>query len=277
MVIVIHFSLSVKQYAQAESCPGRDILLPERCPHPGCQASHSLIRWGSYQRWACTEAGDYRLCIQRVRCKSCGRTHSLLPDFLHPHRHYVLELLQRVVWLYLMVGLGFGQVMTKLPELGPAPATVREWVQAFAYGAGYLLRGVLSRCLLTLNPQSELPGPGPAHLERSRQPYLKPAHYCWQLIEQVYAQVKVRQPRLHFAVAQLLCFGLHWLQAQSLVPRFFWSPRLSTRVTDQPPPPDWSNDRADQQSCTLPLAAWSGYTGVNLNSGGGPYVQITQL
>jgi hypothetical protein len=95
VVIVIHFPLSVKQYAQAEFCPGREIALPERCPHPECQTSGRLIRWGTYQRWACTEAGDDLLRIQRVRCQACGRTHSLLPDFLHPHRHYVLSLLHQ--------------------------------------------------------------------------------------------------------------------------------------------------------------------------------------
>lgn len=231
MVIVIHFSQSVKQYAQAESCPGGDIALPERCPHPECQTSHSLIRWGTYERWACAEDRDYLLCIQRVRCKSCGRTHSLLPDFLHPFRHYVLALLQRVVRLYLIVGLGFGQVMNHLPVPGPAPATVREWVQAFAYGAGYLLLAALTRFLMTLNPQMELPGPPPAHLERSRQPYIKQAYQFWQLAEPLYAQVKERQPWLHFAADQLLFFGLHWLQSQSWPPRFFWSPRLATTPT----------------------------------------------
>ena len=164
VVIVIHFSLSVKQYAQAESCPGRALKLPERCPHPDCQATDSLVRWGTYHRWACTETGDYRLSIQRLRCTHCGRTHSLLPDFLHPFRHYVLELLHQVVWLYLIVGLGFGQVLNRLPDNGPAPATVREWVQAFAYGAGYLLLAAVSRELLTLDLQVELPGPAPPQL-----------------------------------------------------------------------------------------------------------------
>ena len=231
MVIITHFSQSVKQYAQAERCPGRDIPLPERCPDPECQASHSLIRWGSYERWACTEAGDYLLCIQRLRCKSCGRTHSLLPDFLHPFRHYVLELLQRTVWLYLIVGLGFGQVMDKLPQPGPAPSTVREWVQAFSYGAGYLLLTALSRFLMRLIPQMDLPGPAPAHLERSCQPHIKQAYQFWQLAEVLYAQVKLRQAWLHFSAGQLLFFGLHWLQSQALPPRFFWSPRLATTPT----------------------------------------------
>jgi hypothetical protein len=191
-----------------------------------------LIRWGSYLRWACTEKGDYRLRIQRLRCQVCGRTYSLLPDFLHPYRHYVLRLLYRVVWLYLIVGLGFGRLLNHLPETGPAPATIREWVAAFAYGTGYLLWGALSRFLLSLQPHSDLPGPAPAHLERSRQPpRLKQAYHFWQLAEQLYAQVKGYQPWLAFSVGQLFPFLLHWLAGQRLPARLFWSPRLSTTPT----------------------------------------------
>lgn len=235
MVIVTHFGLSVKQYAQAESCPGRALKLPERCPHPACQAVDSLVRWGTYHRWAVTGAAAYRLCIQRLRCQVCGRTHSLLPDFVHPYRHYVLKLLHQVVWLYLIVGLGFGRLMGHLPEAGPAPETVREWVRAFAYGAGHLLLSALTRFLLKLAPQTELPGPAPPHLARSRQvqhyQHLTQAHAFWQLAEQLYAQAKDRQPRLAFSLGQLFPFLLHWLQSEQLPPRLFWSPSLPTTPT----------------------------------------------
>jgi Domain of unknown function (DUF6431) len=235
VVIVIHFPLSVKQYAQAETCPGRVLPLPERCPHPDCQAAGRLVRWGTYQRWAVTGAAAYRLSIQRLRCQVCGRTHSLLPDFVHPYRQYVLELLQQVIWLYLIVGLGYGRLMNHLPEAGPALETVREWVQAFAYGAGHLLLAALSRFLLTVAPQTELPGPAPPHLARRRQvqhaQHLSQAHAFWQVAEQVYAQVKGRQARLAFSLDQLFPFLLHWLQAQPLPPRLLWSPSLPTTPT----------------------------------------------
>jgi hypothetical protein len=191
-----------------------------------------LIRWGTYWRWACTEAGDYRLRIQRVRCLACGRTHSLLPDFLHPHRHYVLSLLYQVVWLYLIVGVGFGRLLNHLPKDGPALTTIREWVAAFAYGAGYLLLGSLSRFLLTLAPQSELSGPAPPQLTRSRQAhFLSQAYHFWLMAEQLYAQVKVHQPWLTFRVSHLFPFVLHWLASQGFPPRLFWSPRLTTTPT----------------------------------------------
>jgi hypothetical protein len=187
-----------------------------------------LIRWGTYTRWACTEERDYRLCIQRVRCKACGRTHSLLPDFLHPHRHYVLSLLQQVVSLYLIAGLGFGRLLAQLPGL--APSTVREWISAFAFGAGELLLAALIRFLSALAPATELPDPPPQHLNRVPNPTqrhrLTRAYDFWVLAEQLYAQVKARQPRLHFGATQLLPFMLHWLQSQALPPRLFWSPAL---------------------------------------------------
>jgi hypothetical protein len=144
----------------------------------------------------------------------------------------VLKLLYRVAWLYVIVGLGFGRLMQHLPETGPAPATVREWVRAFAYGAGHLLLAALIRFLLKLAPQTELSGSPPLHLARSReadhQQWLKQAYQFWQVAEQVYAQVKDRQPRLTFTTEQLFPFLLHWLQAQPLPPRLFWSPILPT-------------------------------------------------
>ncbi len=231
MVILIHFPVSVKQYALASICPGREIPLPEQCPHPDCLARHSLIRWGYYRRWVSTAGGDYQLRIQRVRCTACGRTHSLLPDFLHPFRHYELALLQQVIQLYLLTGLGFGKIMEALSEPGPALSTLREWVQAFAHGAGFLLAGLLSRSLLTVEPDAELPGPAPPHLSRSRHRYLISAWFAWHLTEQLYALGKQQQPRLHFSATAILTFGLHWLQNQALVPRFFWSPRLTTTPT----------------------------------------------
>lgn len=236
MVIVQHFPDSVKQYAEAESFPGRDLPVPDHCPHPECQADGSLIRWGAYWRWACTADGDYRIRIQRIRCKVCGRTHSLLPDFLHPYRHYVIRSLQHVVFLYLIVGLGWVRLMRRLPDSRPARSTVREWVGSFAYGAGELLLAVVTRQLLALDPLAELPDTAPPqHLDRipdpTRRCRLERAHRFWLLAERLYAQVKTRQPHLHFTVAQLFPFLLHWLQTQTIPPRLFWSPALPNTPT----------------------------------------------
>jgi len=236
VVIVHHFPGSVKQYIEAVPFAGRTFALPDRCPHSECRAVGCLIRWGTYERSARTGDVNYHILIQRIRCKVCGHTHSLLPDFLHPYRHYVIRLLQRVVSLYLIVGLGWGRLMNQLPPLGPARSTVREWVASFAYGAGHLLLDFLVRQLLALDPLAELPDTGsPSHLNRvsdaTKRLRLERAYRFWLLTERLYAQLKLRSPRLHFAAGQLLPFLLHWLQSQTLPPRLFWNPTLSTTPT----------------------------------------------
>lgn len=236
MVIVQHFPGSAKQYVEAVPFAGRSFTIPDSCPHPDCQATACLIRWGTYERSARTGDIDYRILIQRIRCKVCGHTHSLLPDFLHPHRHYVIRLLQHVVSLYLIVGLGWNRLMNQLPAPGPARSTVREWVASFAYGAGHLLLDVLTRQLLAFDPLIELLDAAPApHLDRvpnlTRRRRLQRAHHFWLLAEHLYALTKARQPRLHFAAHQLFPFLLHWLQSQARPPRLFWSPALVTTPT----------------------------------------------
>jgi hypothetical protein len=232
VVIVLHFSGSVKAYIDLTHARGCVFAVPECCPHPDCQAAGSLIRWGSYERSAVTVEADYRVRIWRVRCKVCGRTHSLLPDFLHPHRHFVIRLLQHVVSLYLFVGLGWRRLLRRLHGRGPARSTVREWVASFAYGAGYLLLDRLLRYLFAMAPDAVLPAQPPKHLHRgpdsSRRHHLQQAHTFWLLAEHLYAIVKARLPHLHFSASQLFPFLLHWLQGQGLPPRLFWSPRLPT-------------------------------------------------
>jgi len=236
VVIVHHLPGSVKQYIASVPFAGRTFALPDRCPHPACGAAGSLIRWGTYERWACTEGEDHRIRIQRIRCKVCGRTHSLLPDFLHPYRHYVIRLLQNTIYLYLIAGLGLGRLLRQMPEQGPARSTVREWIRSFAYGAGELLLDLLTRRLVSLDPLAALPDSAPpGHLQRIPDPVqrhrLARAHRFWLLAEHLYAQVKVRQLWLDFSAAQFFPFLLHWLQRRAVPPRLFWSPRLSTTST----------------------------------------------
>jgi hypothetical protein len=205
--------------------------MPDICPD--CQTKGRLIRWGTYERSARTADVDYCISIQRIRCKACGRTHSLLPDFLNPHRHYVIRLLQHVASLYLIAGLGWSRLMNRLPPPGLARSTVREWIVSFAYGAGHLLLDFLIRHLLALDPLTELSDTSaPSHLDRVsnsvRRSRLERAHRFWLLAEHLYVQLKLRSPRLHFAASQLLPFLLHWLQSQALLPRLFWNPTLST-------------------------------------------------
>lgn len=229
LLIVVHFRHTLEAYASAAICPGREIAVPACCPHGDCRAAGRLIRWGRYQRYGQTGEERYRLEIQRVRCQACGRTQALLPDFLHPHRWYVLRLLHQVVLLYLLGGLGFEQVLKQMPSGGPARDTIREWVSAFAYGAGYLLLEVLRRFVAGLGPLAELPEGSPPRLERSEQAeLLQKSYHFWQWGEVLYARVKELEARTDYGAGQFFAFLLHWLQKQPLSPRLFWSPRLKT-------------------------------------------------
>jgi len=117
------------------------------------------------------------------------------------------------------------QVRTMYDQ-GPARSTAREWVASFAYGAGYLLLDALLRHLLALKPGVGLPASPPEHLARvpdaNQRRRLENAHTFWLLAERLYAQVKQRQPDLHFSAAQIFRFLLHWLQGQRVAPRLFW-------------------------------------------------------
>lgn len=196
-----------------------------------------MIRWGSYPRWVYTGSKRFIIWIQRVHCNACGHTPSLIPDFLHPYRRYELSLLQKFISPYLFSGLGIRRLVNRLSCPNPPLSTAREWIEAFAHGAGKLLFDLLRRSLTKLNPLADLPEkPPPQHLNRvsgaTKRHLLAKAHRFWHMAEHLYASVKNRLPHLHFEAGHLLPFLLHWLQEQGITPRIFWSPRLSTTPTE---------------------------------------------
>jgi len=191
-----------------------------------------MIRWGRYKRSVKTGEEKYGIEIQRVRCKACKVSQALLPEFLHPYRHYQLRLMQQAIWLYLFVGLGIERLMGQLPAMGPEPATVQEWVRSFGYGGGYLLLDVLRRFVMGLYPDSEETGRAPPDLERSgnaRQ--LKNSYHFWRYGEILYARQKEVEPKMSYSDPDFFPFLGRWLQRQSIPPRIFWSPRLETTPT----------------------------------------------
>lgn len=68
------------------------------CP---CCNSMQIIKYGFYKRFfiflingiVCYE----QIKIQRVKCKSCGRTHALLPTFIIPYKQYSLDLISVIL------------------------------------------------------------------------------------------------------------------------------------------------------------------------------------
>jgi hypothetical protein len=61
------------------------MLRPKNCPN--CGQIRSLVSLGYYERYLTgLDARILRLRIRRFRCRVCGRTVSLLPDFAQPYR-----------------------------------------------------------------------------------------------------------------------------------------------------------------------------------------------
>ncbi len=56
-----------------------------------CSCRGSLIRYGSYRRHIKTDGSKFPLRIQRVLCRSCGRSHALLTSAMVPYSQIPLE------------------------------------------------------------------------------------------------------------------------------------------------------------------------------------------
>ena len=68
---------------------------------PFCN-SRNIIRWGTYERNAIffneQENLESKIVkIQRVKCKSCGHTHALLPFGIIPYKQFVSEVITKVL------------------------------------------------------------------------------------------------------------------------------------------------------------------------------------
>lgn len=72
-----------------ENCLNYGIL---SCPN--CGSDH-FIRWGYYLRnvyYINNNNIEFNIIkIQRIRCKTCGHTHALLPTYIIPYRQYLLD------------------------------------------------------------------------------------------------------------------------------------------------------------------------------------------
>lgn len=64
------------------------------CGHAGC-----LVRHGYYRRRLKTRQGTIVLCILRVKCKECRRTHAILPELVVPYSQIPADL-QQYMLLY---------------------------------------------------------------------------------------------------------------------------------------------------------------------------------
>jgi transposase-like protein len=87
MIIIYDFNQTLESYVEQ----GIHNCFPEMEECPQCRAKTRLKRHGFYHRHAVEEGATYRISICRFKCPSCGKTLSLLPDFLLPYFQHTLH------------------------------------------------------------------------------------------------------------------------------------------------------------------------------------------
>ena len=91
MIVIYECKQTPVMYAKK----GRNNIFPDIDLCPNCKAKHRLQRHGFYERNAVEKDNVYRIPICRLKCSSCGKTVSLLPDFLIPFYQYTLSVVMK--------------------------------------------------------------------------------------------------------------------------------------------------------------------------------------
>jgi len=74
--------------------------------------------------------------VRRLECQECGHTTSLLADFLHRYRHYVLEVIEQVVSARVEEGVSWSKLEQRYSRAGaPSLRTMSRWFAAFVQQA----------------------------------------------------------------------------------------------------------------------------------------------
>lgn len=143
--------------AETSSCPYNTVVvvscptsLLEQATPPQCNCgAKSFHRHGSYHR----SVAD--VCVPRVRCTSCGQTHSLLTTDCVPFKHYPTRDIEAAV-----AGRIDGQTTLALElQIGVSRTTVARWAGDF----------VLNLTLLVMTLQCQ-------HGYRPMKPQPRPAY-----------------------------------------------------------------------------------------------------
>ena len=59
---------------------------------PNCKTNR-FVRWAYYKRNININDFEETISILRIKCKSCGQTHAVLPSFIVPYLHHSIEYL----------------------------------------------------------------------------------------------------------------------------------------------------------------------------------------
>ena len=157
MIIIQYLGQDVKDYLK-NFLYANKIGLPSLCP---CCGEPSLIRWGYYCRQGFCKEGQIR--IQRVRCKTCLKTSSILPSFLLPYKRVPLSILQNLILEYTCTEESLSGVWAQTPDAPACLTTLQRWITVLVQAISCWIP-LIFREILSLNPSSpvtEMPSPPP--------------------------------------------------------------------------------------------------------------------
>jgi hypothetical protein len=98
------------------------------CDTPGCN-HHALHEHGRFWRVAVTKRRQFKLPIYRWRCPVCGKTISILPDFLSPRVRFVTPVREAAIKRR-QFGQSFAKIAVGVASAavgGIHPKTVKRW------------------------------------------------------------------------------------------------------------------------------------------------------
>ena len=132
MSIVWAWQESIAEYVAA----GQQVV----APLPECPRCHRRLgRWSGYWRWVRYPADQRRIWIRRTRCRACGSSHALLPDFLFFRRLDEVATIGQVLALSASVD---GELRALARRFDLPRETLRGWWDRFRARSPTLLAEV---------------------------------------------------------------------------------------------------------------------------------------
>ncbi len=153
MIIIKYLGKSIKSYLRNyQEVPP---CFEGNCP--GCDHK-KLYRHGRYSRSAITKKKITRIPIYRLLCPACGKTFSLLPDFLLPYQVHSGEVLQKAWVLRFIKMKSFTRIQSIIScneTGGISVKTIKRWESFWKQKESDLIN-FLSRGLVELSSNSTI-------------------------------------------------------------------------------------------------------------------------
>jgi hypothetical protein len=106
-MIITRFIKSITEYHKL----GKENIFPTQYGCKNCGYLGRLHRHGFYSRNVITRFTTYRIFILRIKCPSCGKTHSLLPDFLIPYYQYSFDAIFLCLYSVYILNYSYSKVV----------------------------------------------------------------------------------------------------------------------------------------------------------------------